>query len=178
MIFKKCIYSFWKILNFGLLVLLWFSEFFRCVLCSHLAIFKLRSYWQERLCTYTGASCSNRPGTHRRILLLFFLSDLSPRALLKKGLRDLSLTSILAMCVYTSIACQKVSRLTLPCLPKLPWCIHTWPCLLYKIISNFWLFQLQRKWEASDPGLHQSDHFQKNKPGLSPGLTKELHHNF
>lgn len=114
--FQKVYIQFLKNFKFWSPGPLMIFDFFRCVLCSHLAIFKLRSYWQERLCMYTGASCSNRPGTHRRILLLFFLSDLSPRALLKKGLRDLSLTSILAMCVYTSIACRKVGRPTLPCL--------------------------------------------------------------
>ena len=47
-------------------------HFFTTQPCCQLAIFNCVQFSKKSSCTYTGASCSNRRGIHRRILLLSF----------------------------------------------------------------------------------------------------------
>ena len=58
-------------------------HFFISQPAANLANFICGQFSKLDRCTYTGVSCSNRRGTHRRILLLFFNSIFAPFTALK-----------------------------------------------------------------------------------------------
>lgn len=86
-------------------------SFFRIAACCQLAILNCVQFSKKSSCTYTGASCSNRRGIHRRILLLSYQSIFAPFTALKFSFdKNIMQTKIAPFkgysCLYIIVCCR------------------------------------------------------------------------